>query len=85
MPITPMSNKRVNQSYAVGEFVPDENGQFNARKVYQLLKTQTQMGKYHRNDGLSYTKDSLNKLTYPTIDRQNSTYLNYPLNSSNPN
>ena len=47
LPISPTGKNRMNQSFAVGEYVPDEYGHFNARKLYQVLKTSTQMDKYN--------------------------------------
>ena len=62
MPISPNVKTRMNQSFAVGEYVPDEYGHFNARKLYQVMKTSTQMDKYNstgRNyDGLTHLRSN---------------------------
>lgn len=44
--MTPTSKNKLNQSYAIGEISQDEKGNFNSGKMYQLLKTQTQLSKY---------------------------------------
>ena len=61
----------MNKSFAMGEYVPDEYGHFNANKIYQVLKTNTQMGKYHMKDDITNMRsnDSEGRFTQPHNDR----------------